>query len=136
MRMLSGRMHWLTMGLALLVSAQGIESRQSHGQAPSKPGSQGARRQAEATLASYSHAPGGMGMPGGMPMGGMPGGMPMGGMPMGGMPGGMPGGMMGPSGPMSMSFPGPAPMDIDTMYGGGAIVRPRLRLDGWLPQLR
>jgi hypothetical protein len=102
MRMLSGRLHWLTMGLALLVSAQGFTTRRAHGQM--QPG-QAASRQAAMMQASHmSHAPGGM-MPGGM----MPGGM---------MPGGtMPGGMMGPEGPMSMSFPGPAPMDMGSLYG-------------------
>ncbi len=34
MRMLSGRMHWLTVGLALLVSAQGFATKRLHGQAP------------------------------------------------------------------------------------------------------
>jgi hypothetical protein len=33
MRMLSGRMHWLTVGLALLVSAQGFATKRLHGQA-------------------------------------------------------------------------------------------------------
>ena len=94
MRMLSGRLHWLTMGLALLVSAQGFTTRQSHGQAPTKPGSQGARRQADVRPASY---------------------IPQDGYEV--MSAGMPGGMMGPSGPMSMSFPGPAPMDMEMLYG-------------------
>lgn len=34
MRMLSGRMHWLTVGLALLVSAHGFATKRLHGQAP------------------------------------------------------------------------------------------------------
>ncbi|MCA9159746.1 MAG: hypothetical protein KDA72_15535, partial [Planctomycetales bacterium] len=61
MRMLSGRMHWLTVGLALLVSAQGFATKRLHGQAP------------------YAGAAGSM--PSGMPPGMMPGG--------GAMPGGM-----------------------------------------------
>lgn len=60
MRMLSGCMHWLTVGLALLVSAQGITTKKASGQAP------------------YG-APMGMMPSGGMPTGGMPGGaMPAG----------------------------------------------------------
>lgn len=91
MRMLSGRMHWLTMGLALLVSAQEFTTRQSHGQAPTKPGSQASRRQADVAPVSYI-SPGGYDA--------------------------MPSGMLGAEGPMSMSFPGPAPMGMETLYGG------------------
>ncbi len=60
MRMLSGRMHWLTVGLALLVSAQGFATKQLHGQV----------------------SPGGMAgqMPYGMPPGMSGGVMPAGGM--------------------------------------------------------
>jgi len=93
MRMLSGYMHWLTVGLALLVSAQGITTQKARGQAP------------------YG-APMGTMPAGGMPMGGMPGG-PM----AGGMPGGaMPAGFMTPDAPMSMAFPGPAPGEV--VYAG------------------
>ncbi len=97
MTMLSGRMHWLTVGLALLVSAQGFTTVEVHGQAPMKPASAAAKRQSEARAASYTPA---MGSPYGMPPG-------MGGvMPAGGMMG------MMPDAPMSMAFPGPAPMDV------------------------
>ncbi len=59
MRMLSGRMHWLTVGLALLVSAHGFATRSLHGQAP--PGMSG--------RSPYGMPPG---MQGGvMPAGGM-----------------------------------------------------------------
>ena len=60
MRMLSGCMHWLTVGLALLVSAHGFTTKEARGQAPYGP-------------------PMGMMPSGGMPTGGVPGGaMPAG----------------------------------------------------------
>ncbi|MEZ6137497.1 MAG: hypothetical protein R3C53_21625 [Pirellulaceae bacterium] len=104
MRMLGGRMHWLTVGLALLVGAQGWTIRTAHGQAPSKPAGEAAKRQA--ILASYTPDP----------YASYP--TPAGGM-MGGMPGGMPGGMIAPDGPTSMVFEGPPPMDAEMMYGDG-----------------
>ncbi len=84
MRMLSGRMHWLTVGLALLVSAQGFATKRLHGQSPN------------------------MGQAGQMPYG-MPPGMQPPGMPGGVRPAG---GMMSPDRPMSMVFEGPPPMEV------------------------
>ncbi|MCR9296252.1 MAG: hypothetical protein NXI32_26365 [bacterium] len=120
MTMLSGRMHWLTVGLALLVSAQGWMAGHAFGQAPTKPASAAANK-----LQEDSPAPADYGMQGApygtpyslpphmvpngvMPTAGMmpPGGMPPGMMP-GGMPGMMPGGM--PPGVMPASMPGGMP---------------------------
>ena len=98
--MLSGRMHWLTVGLALLVSA-GWTLQAVHGQAPMKPSGMAGKKQSKVAPATY-------GTPYGMP------GMPPG---MGGMGVSPAGGMMGPDAPMSMAFPGPAPMDV--MYASG-----------------
>lgn len=95
MRMLSGRMHWLMVGLALLVSAQGFTTVEVRGQAPLKPATAAAKKQMAAQTASYA---GPMASPYGMPPG------------MGGLPGGMMPGM--PGAPMSMAFPGPAPMEV------------------------
>ncbi len=117
MRMLSGRMHWLMVGLALLVSAQGFATKRLHGQAPLKPAAKAAKRQAEARSASFD--PTMQGMPYGMPVGMMPGMSP-------GMPGMHPGmggvipagGMMMPDAPMSMVLQGPPPMDV--AYAGAS----------------
>lgn len=97
MRMLSGRMHWLTVGLTLLVSAQTYTTT-LQGQAPTKPGSKQARESKPGESASYA--------PAAYSAATAPRGMPM----MGGAAGGMPPG--GPGGPMSVSFPGPAPMEV------------------------
>ena len=99
MRMLSGRMHWLTMGLALLVSAQGFATNTSHAQAPLNPAAQAAMRKAGVQTASHMQ---------GSPYG-MPSVTPAGGMSM-------------PDAPMSMAFEGPAPMEVlygDSCDGGG-----------------
>ncbi len=97
MRMLSGRMHWLTVGLALLVSAQGFATKRLHGQSPN------------------------MGRAGQMPYG-MPPGMQSPGMPGGVRPAG---GMMSPDRPMSMVFEGPPPAEVayasaNSGYGSAA----------------
>ncbi|MFK7736834.1 MAG: BBP7 family outer membrane beta-barrel protein [Pirellulaceae bacterium] len=98
MTMRSGRMHWLSMGLALVVSTQGWMTQDASGQAPMKPGSAAARKQQAVAPASYGEY--------------------------GAMQHIAPGvsGVM-PDAPMSMSFPGPAPMDVthaSHMSGGGS----------------
>ena len=89
MTKLSGRMHWLVAGLALLTVFEGT-NRSAFGQAPLKPASAANRK------ASVS---------------------PVYGAPSGIMPGGVfqAGGIM-PDAPMSMAFEGPPPMEV--MYAG------------------
>ncbi|MEM8735385.1 MAG: hypothetical protein AAGG44_14225, partial [Planctomycetota bacterium] len=95
MTMRSGRMHWLSVGLALLVSAQGWVTQEASGQAPMKPATAAAKKKSQVRTASHTN----YGAPQGVPPGIMPA-----------------GGFMGPDAPMSMAFEGPAPMEVQ--YAG------------------
>ncbi|MEM7476477.1 MAG: hypothetical protein AAF483_15930 [Planctomycetota bacterium] len=90
MRMLSGSMHWLTVGLTLLVMAQGWINT-ANAQVPMKPAASAAMKRVQTGSGGY---PVSYGIPPGM----------------------SPTDMMQADAPMSMAFPGPAPMDV--VYAG------------------